>query len=107
METRDVELELDTLDYSDTQTRAALDQDAIDHYAEILRNGGKLDPALVFQEGDRYWPATGKHRFEAHRRVGRTTMRCEIRAGGKADAIVAGCQDNERHRGVRLTRADR
>src|SRR4051794_40618994 len=100
-------IRLDKLDYSQTQTRAAVDEKAIDDYAQLLRDGVQLEPALVFKDNDGLYPATGKHRAEAYRKLGRREMPCIIRRGGRFGAIEAGIVDNLKHQGVRISIADK
>jgi hypothetical protein len=90
-----------------TQTRANQSQEAIDEYAELIRDGGELDAAIVYSDGEKYHRATGGHRLEAYRAAGRSTMPCIVRQGTRWDAIQEGIKDNQRHRGVRLTNADK
>lgn len=100
-------IRLDKIDTSSTQTREHLCPSAVDDYAAILRDRGTLDPLVVFREGDTNWLSCGFHRLQAHRQAGRKSVKCEVRQGTKADAIRFGIADNLRHRGVRLTRADK
>jgi hypothetical protein len=90
-----------------TQTRANLRQPAIDEYAEMVRDGEPLDPAVVYRDGDNYFLAAGFHRREAYRLAGKSEMPCMVKEGSKWAAIEAGIQDNRQHRGERLTLGDR
>ena len=49
----------------------------------------------------------GFHRRLAYKAAGADQMPLKIREGGLLDAIRAGIEDNRKHVGVRLTRADR
>jgi hypothetical protein len=100
---------IDQLQYAETQTRAALREDAIEDYTQLIREGKDLGPAVVYREesSGRYFQATGNHRREAYRRAGQDKMPCVVRRGTKWDAIEAGIKDNQQHKGVRPSREDR
>jgi hypothetical protein len=101
------DIRLDELDYSETRTRAALSEVAVNEYAEMLRAGIKLDPPVVFRTADgRLHPSSGEHRKEAHKAAGKDVMRCVVREGTKWNAIYTGILDNQKH-GVRITAADK
>src|SRR5262245_18524304 len=100
-------LALDLLGNDATQTRAELRQQAINEYADKLREGDVLDPAIAYQDGCDYFLSAGFHRREAYRAAGKKEMPCIVRKGSKWDAIQAGIQDNSKHVGERLTRNDK
>jgi hypothetical protein len=54
-----------------------------------------------------YWLSRGHHRFEAYQQTGRTEMPVHVKPGTKWDAIRLGIEDNHRHKGERLTSADK
>jgi|GEM_PF-5348351 Predicted transcriptional regulators len=98
---------LDKIDIASTQTRRELCPRAIDDYTAVLKEGGTLDPPVVFRDGNTLWLSCGFHRLQAHRREGHKEVLCEVREGTKWDAIRFGIEDNLKHQGVRITRADR
>ena len=81
--------------------------EAIAEYADKLREGEQLDPALVFFDGTNYHLAAGFHRREAYRQAGKSDMPCYVSEGGEWDAIQAGIYDNQKHQGERLTLNDK
>jgi ParB-like chromosome segregation protein Spo0J len=87
------------------QTRAEIDQKAVEDYAELLKAGQALDPGLAFKDGTLIL-ACGYHRRLAYKQAGHDQMPLKVREGGLLDASRAGIEDNRKHRGVRLTRAD-
>lgn len=98
---------LDSLDLS-AQTRAALDETAVAEYAQRIVAGEPMDPGRACRDSDgRLVLACGYHRLEAYRRAGFDEMPVIVCEGSRQDALLAGVQDNRRHVGVRLTRADR
>ena len=93
--------------FENAQTRAGLSESAIDDYAAMIREGHELDPVIAFRDGDQLFLAAGYHRREAYRRAGRTRLPCTIRQGTRWAAVQFGIKDNDQHRGVRCSRADK
>jgi hypothetical protein len=89
-----------------TQVRAGLNETTVTDYAEALAAGAKFPPVIVFHDGNRHIAADGFHRIEAGRRIGATHIECDIRRGGKVDALkfALGCNA---HHGLRRTNADK
>jgi hypothetical protein len=89
-----------------TQVRAGLNEATVADYAEALAGGAKFPPAVVFHDGSRYVAADGFHRIHAASRSGATQIECDIRKGGKTDALkfALGCNA---HHGLRRTNADK
>lgn len=86
-----------------TQSRAALCDETIEEYAEHV---DELPWSDVFYDGNDYWLADGFHRWHAHHRAGRQTMRCHVRQGTRRDAILFSVSANDTH-GLRRTNADK
>jgi hypothetical protein len=98
---------LDSFDLT-CQTRARIDGEAVAEYAERIKNGESLGPALAFRAEDgRLLLSCGFHRRLAYRQAGRDVMPVEILKSNRVMAIKAGVDDNRKHLGVRLTLADR
>jgi ParB-like chromosome segregation protein Spo0J len=95
-------IELTRLDDQSTQTRAELRKEAIADYAEKVREGKELDPALVYDDGTRLYLAAGFHRREAYRQAGRDRMPCVVLPGTRRDAIQAGIADKLKHLGENM-----
>lgn len=89
-----------------TQVRAGLNEATVADYAEALADGAKFPPVIVFHDGSRYIAADGFHRIHAALRIGATQIECDIRKGGKSDALkfALGCNA---HHGLRRTNADK
>lgn len=92
-----------------TQTRAAVNQDRVAEYAELLRDGESFPPIIVFYDGATYWPADGFHRAYAHKAAGRVHIEADVRNGSKADCIRFAVGANKEHdkSGLRRTNADK
>jgi uncharacterized ParB-like nuclease family protein len=86
METQDLELALIQL-YGGTQTRVETHDDAISAYAEEMESGAVFPPIVTYFDGATYWLADGFHRYLAAKRNGYETIACEVRAGGRTDAL--------------------
>ena len=86
--------------------RAGLNEATVADYAEALADGAKFPPVVVFHDGSRYVAADGFHRIHAASRTGATQIECDIRKGGKAEALkfALGCNA---HHGLRRTNADK
>ncbi len=89
-----------------TQVRAGLNETTVADYAEALADGAKFPPVIVFHDGSRYIAADGFHRIHAAQRIGATQIECDVRKGGKSDALkfALGCNA---HHGLRRTNADK
>ncbi len=89
-----------------TQVRAGLNEATVADYAEALGGGAKFPPVVVFHDGSRYVAADGFHRIHAASRMGATQIECDVRKGGKGEALkfALGCNA---HHGLRRTNADK
>lgn len=63
------------------KVRAALNEDAIQDYAEIYRNKGRLPAITVFVECGHMLLADGRHRIAAAKLAGLTELPCDLRPG--------------------------
>ena len=111
------------------QIRVAIDERTVNDYAEAIQNGAKFPPVIVFHSlavpppgeirmpsdfrrsppadaEDVFWLADGFHRVEACRRVGRKTVKADIRAGDKYDALKFALSANSAH-GLRRSNEDK
>ena len=91
-----------------TQTRASLVDEAIEHYAGIMRkNRDLLPPIMVFKDAEeRFWIGDGFHRIDAAKALGWTEIKAEIRSGNRLTAFKHSLLANNTH-GVRRTSADK
>ena len=92
-----------------TQTRARLDQDAVEEYAEIMigQSNRTLPPIIVYEDtANMLWLADGFHRVSAALKNGQTEIAAEVSLGTRLDALMHSLGANQMH-GVRRTNADK
>jgi hypothetical protein len=89
-----------------TQTRAALNEDAVDDYAEAMHNGAKFPPIVVFNDGSAMWLADGFHRCHASKKAGLLDIIAEVHKGTRRNAVKFAIQANQTG-SVRRTNADK
>ena len=92
-----------------TQTRVALDQEAVESYAELMAEDGPpiLPPIQVFEEAEvGFWVGDGFHRIAAAAKAGSTDILAFVRRGTRLDALVHSLKSNHTY-GVRRTNADK
>jgi hypothetical protein len=89
-----------------TQTRAAVDSEVIDEYAELLADDVELPPGVVFYDGKDYWLADGFHRHAAALRAGLAAFHFEMHKGSRRDALLYSVGANANH-GLKRTPADK
>ena len=90
----------------DVQVRARMDEEAVEEYAERMREGDTFPPVTVFNDGVHRWLADGFHRLAAARHAGLETISAKVKAGGRRDAIKYALGANLCH-GLRRTNADK
>ena len=79
----------------EVQSRVAMDMEHCRFLSGELAISGELKPILVFFDGDKYWLANGFHRYHVYKKAGRSQIRCIVRPGGKAEAIVESARNND------------
>lgn len=89
-----------------TQSRAELNVDAVETYADAMRRGEAFPPAIVFYDGKEYWLADGFHREAAAVDAKLSELDVEVRQGTQRDAILFSAGANAVH-GVPRTNADK
>lgn len=89
-----------------TQSRASLNHDVVDEYAEAMRQGADFPPLVVYWDGTYYWMAEGFHRFAAGLTVGVNALMANVLDGSKRQALLHSLAANVRH-GLRRTNADK
>ena len=89
-----------------TQTRAAINGDALAEYTELLADGVILPPGVVFYDGADYWLADGFHRHAAAVAAGLATFHFEMRRGTRRDALLYAVGANAHH-GLKRTPGDK
>lgn len=88
------------------QSRAAMNEEAVEEYAEAIRAGVKFDPVFAFEEGETLWLVEGFHRVKAHIVAGVNSIDIETKVGTFRDAWVYSLGTNKKH-GARRTNADK
>jgi len=89
------------------QQRAdGIDGDLINEYAELIESGVEFPRVRVFELAGEYILARGFHRYFAHAKSERVSIKAEVCKGSRDDAIVDACGANTDH-GARRTNADK
>jgi hypothetical protein len=88
------------------QSRSKINEEVIKEYTEVIRNGGKMPPVIVFNDGTTYHLADGWHRYFAHKQAGFADIEADIREGTRRDAVLYSVGANNSH-GLRRTNADK
>ncbi len=90
-----------------TQSRAHLNQNVINEYADLFNNSNDiLPPIKVFFDGQDYWNADGFHRLAAAKQANLETISAIIEQGTRRDAILFSVGANAEH-GLRRTDDDK
>jgi len=71
-----------------TQSRDIIDQDTINTYAEAMAAGDKFPEVTVYFNGLEYYLADGFHRYFATKKLGKTSIGCNVVTGTLRDAIL-------------------
>ncbi|MEI7881520.1 MAG: ParB N-terminal domain-containing protein, partial [bacterium] len=90
----------------DVQSRERISDDYVEELADLIQDGKKLPPIEVFNDGTDIWVSDGFHRIHAHLKANKRTIRCDVKKGTKAAAMLASCAANQTH-GLRRTNADK
>src|SRR5207248_3874630 len=101
-------LALDRINPDSLQPRTALKEALVRKYAAEMKKGVQFDPIVVFHDSESgtYWLSDGFHRVEASKRVGRTEIRAQVRAGTRQEALRHAVGVDAKH-GRQLTSADK
>jgi hypothetical protein len=90
-----------------TQSRMSIDETVVADYRDTLLDDVELPPVIVFRDEEGInWLADGFHRLLAHQQAGIDTIRADVRAGSRRDAVLFSCGANSDH-GLRRTIADK
>lgn len=91
----------------DTQPREELDQDMVAEYAELMRDGIKFPPVIVFFDGSNYWLVDGFHRYFATKSNGFVSIEAEVKEGTQRDAQLQSMTANSKQHGKPATAKDK
>ncbi|MFC3208105.1 ParB/RepB/Spo0J family partition protein [Aquamicrobium soli] len=89
-----------------TQSRANVNDQVVNDYAEAIKAGATFPPIVVFYDGRKHWLADGFHRFHAYQMAGKSKVAADVRQGTRRDAILYSVGANDTH-GLRRTRDDK
>lgn len=89
-----------------TQSRAIINPETIDGYAEAMRDGVKFPPIIVFYDGTNYLLVDGFHRVSAAQIAGLKALPVDLRQGTLRDAILFSTGVNATH-GLPRTSSDK
>ena len=99
-------LKIEDLNTRNLQTRAALNEDTVQDYADAMERGDRFPAVTVFTDGAEYYLADGFHRVEALRRIGKRAVVAELQEGDFKAALLYALKANSTH-GLRRTNADK
>jgi len=89
-----------------TQSRAVINQEQIDNYAQDMAAGDKFPEVTVYFNGLEYYLADGFHRYFATKKLGKTSIGCNVVTGTLRDAILFSKSANADN-GLPRTNADK
>ena len=90
------------------QARAAMNDETIDEYVEVMKEKGDepFPAVVVFHDDTDFWLSDGFHRRAAAVKAGLTTLKARIHRGTRRDAILHSVRANATH-GLRRSSADK
>jgi len=78
-----------------TQVRESLNQDKVNEYASLMKDGIVFPPITVFHDGKDNWLAAGFHRYFAYQQNNNVALDCDVRMGEIDDAILFALASNQ------------
>lgn len=88
------------------QTRAEINMETVNSYAEAMTEGAKFPPVVLFGTEGKCWIGDGWHRVMAAEQIDAMDIPAELRDGGRVDALKHALGANAVH-GQRRTNADK
>ena len=89
-----------------TQSRAEINQQTVNEYAEAIEHGSVFPPVRVYHDGVNYYLADGFHRYFAHLKANKQGIAADVINGTLRDAVLHSLSANALH-GLRRTNADK
>ena len=87
------------------QTRAEINMETVNSYAEAMTEGAKFPPVVLFGTEGKCWIGDGWHRVMAAEQIDAMDIPAELRDGGKDDALWYAMGANKAH-GLPMKRGD-
>ena len=101
------EIEIAQIRFDDvTYPREHINEDAVHEYSETMKKKVRFPEIEVFSSGGTFWLSDGRHRLEAGKMAGMTTIWAKVYQGTQRDAILHSFEANLGC-GVRRTNADK
>ncbi len=101
------EIEIAQIRFDDVKyPREHINEDAVHEYSEAMKNKVHMPEIEVYRSGGTFWLSDGRHRLEAGKMAGMTTIWAKVYQGTQRDAILHSIEANASH-GVRMTNADK
>lgn len=80
-----------------TQQRVSIDQETVNQYAELVKEGVEFPPVTVYFDGSETWLADGFHRWHAHKLAGKASIATHMIPGSQRDAMLYSFGANASH----------
>lgn len=91
---------------ADLQSRADMNQETVNAYAEAMAAGDEFPPVELMQDGDSYYPVDGFHRIFAAKKNEAAAINAVVKVGSRRDAFIASLGANPNH-GLPRSNADK
>jgi len=88
------------------QSRAAMNENTVEEYCGLMREGVKFPPSTVFYDGTEYRVGDGFHRLAAMKMAGIEETECKVKPGTWRDALFFSLKSNQQH-GLPRNNADK
>lgn len=88
---------LDPAQVEIVQSRAAIDWETVEDYAQEMRDGAAFPAIEVFHDGAKHWCWDGCHRIHAARQAEKPSIVALVVSGARRDAVLAAAGANPHH----------
>jgi hypothetical protein len=85
-----------TVDPGISARTTPVSKEAVEDYAQVLRDGGEFPPCVVVRSADKTYLVEGHQRFHSYRLVGRSALPCIIVIGTYREAVLRAAGANLR-----------